>query len=112
MTRACVHFCSHDHPVKNKNYSNDIAKGDNLVKELVLRTPMATNSTIILEATKEMVGDMLVAPNGVQQKTLVMVDLLPRFDCCKHFRFGRISNKVTSFRYFCRFGIMDSITKL
>lgn len=64
MTCACVHFSIHNHPVKIGDYHDDIAKGESLVKEQVQRTPTVTNSTIVLEATKEMLGDMLLAPNG------------------------------------------------
>jgi hypothetical protein len=70
ITRACVHFGTHDHPVKVGAYREDIAKGESLVEEHVHRTPFATKSAIVLEATKEMVGDMLVQPKGQNQKLL------------------------------------------
>jgi hypothetical protein len=70
MTRAYVHFGNHNHPVKIGAYRDDIARGESVVEEQVQRTPTATNSAIVLEATKEMVGDMLVVAEGVQSKTL------------------------------------------
>lgn len=43
-----------------------------MVDKQVQQMPTATNCAIVLEATKEMVGDMLVARDGVLQKTLEM----------------------------------------
>ena len=112
MTRAFVHFGTHNHPVKIGAYRDDIAKGESLVEEQVQRTPTATNSAIVLEATKEMVGDMLVVAEGVQSKTLELNELLPLFNRCKELSSPSIRNKMTGFKYFRRFGVMDSITKL
>lgn len=47
MTRACVHFGTHNHPVKIGDYRKDIAKGRSLVKEQVHWTSMATNFDIV-----------------------------------------------------------------
>jgi hypothetical protein len=51
MTRAYVHFGTHDHPVKVGAYREDIAVGESLVEEHVHRIPSATKSAIVLEAT-------------------------------------------------------------
>lgn len=84
MTRTCVHFGTHDPPVRIGDYGDDTERGDNLVDEQVHRIPptTATNSTIVLEATKEIVGDMLVARDGVQQKNLEIKELFSFFDRC------------------------------
>jgi hypothetical protein len=70
MTRTYVHFGNYNHPVKIGAYRDDIARGESVVEDQVQRTPTATNFAIVLEATKEMVGDMLVVAEGVQSKTL------------------------------------------
>ena len=100
MTRACVHFGTHDHPVKVGAYRDDIARGESLVEEHVHRTPFASKSAIVLDATKEMVGDMLVAAEGAESKTLELDDLLPLFDRCKELTSPNIRNRVTGFKYF------------
>lgn len=61
MTCACVHFGTHDPLVKIGDYGDDIARGESFVEEQVHGTPTATNSAFVLETTKEMVRDMLVA---------------------------------------------------
>lgn len=112
MTRACVHFGTHNHPVKIGDYRKDIAKGRSLVKEQVHWTSMATNFDIVQDATEEMLGDMLIAPNGVQHRTLEIDKLLPLFDRCQQFSSASFRNKVSDFQYFGTSRIMDSITKL
>lgn len=64
MTRACIHFGSHAHPIKVGDYRDTVELTTNLLSDQVEHTPTATNSTIALEATKELVEDMLVALEG------------------------------------------------
>ena len=73
---------------------------------------MATNSSIVLEASKELIGELLLRPKGAPQKSLEFHKLIPVLDQCKHMSSPNIRNQVTSFRYMRRFGVMDSITKL
>ncbi len=112
MTRACIHFGTHDHHVNVGDYRDDIELTTSLIGDQVERTPTATNSAIVLEASKEFVGEMLVAPEGAQQQTLGMEQLLPLFDRCKHLTSPSVRNRVSGFKYMRRFGVMDSITKL
>ena len=83
-----------------------------LLREQVERTPTATNSSILLEASKELIGELLLRPEGAPQKNLEFHKLIPVLDQCKHMSSPSIRNQVTSFRYMRRFGVMDSITKL
>ena len=76
------------------------------------KTPTATNSTIVLEASKELLGELLLCPEGALQKNLVLEKLIPVYDECKHMSSPSIQNEITTFRYLRRFGVMDSITKL
>ena len=112
MTRACVHLGSHDHPVKVGDYRDSIEQTKSLISDQVERTPTATNSSIVLEASKELLGPLLLARDGEEQKPLELTDLLPLFDKCKHLTSPNVRNSVTSFRYLRRFGVMDSITRL
>jgi len=112
MTRACVHLGSHNHPVKTGDYRDSIEHTSNLIIEQVDWTPTATNSFIVLEATKELLRPLLLAVDGEVQKTLELPELLPLFDCCKHLTSPNVRNIVSSFRYMRRFGVMDSITQL
>jgi len=76
------------------------------------RTSVATNSSIVLEAMKELVGELLLHLDGVPLKTLNIVELLLVLNKCKYFSSPNIRNEVTSFKYLRRFGIMNNITKL
>ena len=76
------------------------------------RTPSATNSAIIMDATKELLGDLLLCPDGELPKTLDFLELVPVLDKCKYFSSPSIRNKVTSFKQLRRFGVINNITKL
>ena len=80
MSRACIHLGFHSHPVKQGNYRESSAKLRTLIGEQVERTPSATNSAIVQEATKEYLGELLLCPEGVPQKTLAIDELVPVLD--------------------------------
>ena len=112
MTRACLHLGSHRHPVKVGIYRDAMERTRSLLGEQVERTPTATNSSIVLEASKELIGELLLRPEGAPQKSLEFHELIPVLDQCKHMSSPSIRNQVTSFRYMRRFRVMDNITKL
>ena len=76
------------------------------------RTPSATNSAIIMDATKELLGDLLLYPDGELPKTLDFSELISVHDKCKYFSSPSIRNEVMSFKHLRGSGIIDSITKL
>jgi hypothetical protein len=91
MTRACLHLGVHEHPVKVGEDQEIKERTRKLIEEQVERTPKATNSTIVMEASKELVA--------VLEK-------------CKYMSSPSIKNDVTAFRYIRRFGVMDGIATL
>jgi hypothetical protein len=112
MTRACIHLGSHAHPVKVGLDREFVERADSILGEQVQRTPTATNSAIIMEASKDLLGGLLLHPDGTTHTTLTFNELVPVLNTCKHMSSPSIRNKVTTFRYLRRFGVMDSITKL
>jgi hypothetical protein len=76
------------------------------------RTLHATNSSIVMEATKELVGELLLRPEGAPSKTFTFEKLVPVLDKCKYMSSPSIKNDMTSFRYIWRYGDMDGITIL
>jgi hypothetical protein len=54
-----------------------------LLGEQVERTPHATNSVIMMEATKELLGELLLAPQGVPAKIMTFEEVVPVLDKCK-----------------------------
>jgi hypothetical protein len=112
MTRACVHLESHDHPVKVGDYRDSIKQTGSVTSDRVEQTSTATNLSIVLEASKELVGMLLLARDGKEQNPLELTNLLPLFDKCKHLTSPNVCNFVTSLRYLQRFGVMDNITRL
>jgi hypothetical protein len=65
MTRTCVHLGIHEHPVKVGEDQEIKEKTRKLIEEQVERTPKANNSAIVMEASKELVGELLIDPEGV-----------------------------------------------
>ena len=64
MTRTCVHLGSHSHLVKIGISRETMERTRSLLGEQVERTPTATNSSIALEANKELIGELLLCPDG------------------------------------------------
>ena len=64
MTRACIHFGIHAHPVKIGDYRDSIEHTTSFLSEQIQSTPTATNSALVLEASKDLGGDMILAPKG------------------------------------------------
>jgi hypothetical protein len=65
----------------------------------VERIPHATNAAIVMEATKELLGKLLLVPQGVPAKTLTFEELVPVLDKCKYLMLPSVKNNVTTFRY-------------
>ena len=111
-TRAFVHLGTHSHPVKDGELQDMRDRTRSLIGEQMERTPWATNSSIVMEATKELLGEFLLRPEGDSSWVLDFTDLVPVLDKCKFITSPNIRNEVSSFKHFKKFGIIDSITKL
>jgi hypothetical protein len=112
MTRACVHLGVHEHLVKNREYQDFKDRSRTLLAEQVERIPHATNSSIVMEATKELLGELLLWPEGAPSKTFTFEELVPVLDKCRYMSSPSIKNDVTSYWYIRRYGVMDGITML
>ena len=76
------------------------------------RTPSATNSSIVMEATKELLGEFLLQPDGDSSTVMDFTNLVLVLDKCKYITSPNIRNEASLFKHFRKFGIIDSITKL
>ena len=112
VTRACIHLGHHKHPVKVGDYRDTKSKINTVIEEQIQRTPSATKSAVVLEASKELLGEFLLRSEDERPKTLSLEDLVPVLDRFKDMGSPSIRNKVVTFRYLRRYGVMDSITKL
>jgi hypothetical protein len=112
MTRAYVHLGVHEHLVKNGEYQDFKDRSRTFLGEQVERTLHATNSSMVMEATKELVGELLLRPEGAPTKTFTFEELVPVLEKCKYMSLPSIKNDVTSFKYIQRYGVMDGITML
>ena len=83
MTRACIHFRVHKHLVKDGEYQDFKDHTCTLLGKQAERTLYTKNSVIVIEATKELLGELLLAPHGVPAKTLTFEELVPVLDKCK-----------------------------
>jgi hypothetical protein len=59
-----LHLEVHEHPVKVGKDQEIKERMRKLIEEQVERTSKATNSTIIMEASKELMGELLIDPEG------------------------------------------------
>jgi hypothetical protein len=112
MTRACLHLGVHEHPVKVGEDQEIKERTRKLIEEHVERTPKATNSTIVMEASKELVDELLIDSKGAPVRKYDLEELLPILEKCKYMNSPSIKNDVTVFRYIRRFGVMDGIAML
>jgi hypothetical protein len=111
-TRACIHIGTHDHPVKVGDYRDTKVEISGLIEEQIEKTPQATKSAVVLEASKVLIGNYLLQPDDAPPKKFSLEELVPVLDRCKDTASPNIRNKVMSFRFLRRYGVMDSITKL
>jgi hypothetical protein len=65
-----------------------------------------------MEASKELMGELLIDPEGAPVRKYDLEELVPILEKCKYMSSPSIKNDVTTFKYTRRFGIMDSITML
>ena len=112
MIRACLHLGVHDHSVNVGEDQEIKEKTHELIQKQVERTPKGTNSAIVMEASKELVGELLIHPNGVPVQKYDLEELVPILEKCRYMSFPNIKNDVTTFKFICRFGVMDGIATL
>ena len=110
--RVCIHLGHHSHPVKVGEYRQSCKKIDALIEEHVEWTPQATVSKIVMEASKDLLHEYLIRDENDPPTILSLNELEPVFDNCKELNSPSLRNRVYTFKYLQRFGIMDGITKL
>ena len=102
----------HRHPVKVSNYRDNCKRIVALIEEHVERTPQATHKKIVVEASKDLLGEFLFRSDTDPHQFLSLEELEPVFYRCKDLNFPHLRKKVTNFKYLCRLGVMDGIAKL
>ena len=112
MTRACLHLGIHDHPVNVGEDQGIKERTHHLIEEEVERTPKATNSAIVIEASKELVSDLLINSEKATIQKFDLEELVSVLEKCKYMSFPNIKNNVTVFKFIQRFGVMDGIATL
>ena len=93
-------------------YDKSRKKIDVLIEEHVKQTPQATVSKIVMEASKDLLGEYLIRDKDDPPTVLSLNELESVFDSCKELNCPSLRNRVYTFKYLRRFGIMDGITKL
>jgi hypothetical protein len=94
------------------DYRDTKAEINGLIEEQIEKTPQATKSAVVLEASKVLIDNYLLQPDDVSPKKFTLEEFVPVLDRCKDMIFPNIRIKVMSFRFLRRYGVMDSITKL
>jgi hypothetical protein len=65
-----------------------------------------------MEASKKLVGELLIDPEGAPVRKYDLEELVPVLEKYKYMSSPSIKNDVTAFRFIQRFGIMDGIATL
>jgi hypothetical protein len=65
-----------------------------------------------MEATKKLVGELLLDPKGAPARKYDLEELVPVLDKCQYMSSPSIKNNMTTFKYIRRFGVMDGIAML
>ena len=73
---------------------------------------MTTVSKIVMEASKDLLGEYLIRDENDSPTVLSLNELEHIFDSCKELNSPSLQNRVYTFKYLRRFGVMDGITKL
>jgi hypothetical protein len=110
MTCACMHLGLHKHLVKageNQKFKEWIRT---LIGKQLKRTPKATNSEIVMEATKELVGELMLHPEVALARKFDLKELVNVLDKFKYMSLPSMQNNGTTFRYLRRFGVVNGIT--
>ena len=81
--RACIHLGHHSHSVKVGDYKQSCKKIDVLIKEHVARTPQALINKIVIEASKDLLGEYLIRDEGDPPIVLSLNELEPIFNIYK-----------------------------
>jgi hypothetical protein len=110
--RVCIHIGTYQHPMKVKNYKDSRKRINALLEEHVDRSPQATYSKIVLEASMDIIGNFLLSGENDTQCLLSLKELEPMFDSCRELNSPNLRKKVSSFKYLRRFDVMDGIAKL
>ena len=111
-TRVFVHLDTHSHPVKDGELRDMRERTCSFIEEHVERMPGANNSSIVIGAMKELLGEFFLRPEEDSFRVMDFNDLVFVLDKCKYITSPNIQNEVSSFKHFRKFGIINSITKL
>ena len=97
--RACIHLGHHSHHIKVGDYRHSHKKIDALIEEHVDRTPQATVSKIVMETSKDLLGQYLIGNEDDPPSVLSLNELEPIFDSCKELNSPSLQNRVYTFKY-------------
>ena len=110
--RACIHIGTHQHPVKVGDCRDNRKRINALLEEHVERTPQATHIKIILQASKDIVGEFHHSDDSDIHRLLSLKKLEHMFESCRELNFPNLRSKVSTFKFLRRFGVMNGIAKL
>jgi seryl-tRNA synthetase len=65
-----------------------------------------------MKASKELVGELLIDPEGAPVRKYDLEELVPVLKKCKYMSSPSIKNDVIAYKYIRRFGVMDGIATL
>ena len=98
--RTCIHLGHHSHPVKVGDYRQSCKKIDALIEKHVEWTPQATVSKIVMEASKDLLGEYLIRDeNDPPTDILSLNELEHVFDSYKELNSPSLRNRVYTFKY-------------
>jgi len=98
MSRAAIHFGEHCHPIAEGMYRDSIQEICGLIAKQIAKTPMATNSTIALLASKDFLNNYLFHNEEGEKEMLKVEEMEEVMDRFQYLSSPNIWNMISSFR--------------
>ena len=115
ISRACVHLSIHEHLVPNDTRCESLDMNYQYVANVVIKTPTARNSVIILAMSKKFLADYLLkSPSNGEGHHLASSSLEVVIDKISIFASSNCRDFVSCSNHFvcCELGMMDCIMAL
>jgi hypothetical protein len=88
-----MHHGVHEHPVKDGEYQDFKEKTQIFLKKQVKKILRTTKFAIVLEASKELVKELLLHPTGTPEKSFSLKELMLVLDKYKYMSLPYIATK-------------------
>ena len=108
--KAYIYLSYYSHSVKVGYYKHNCKNIDALIN--IDHTHEVTISKVVIDTSKDLLSNFLLCNGGHSPMVLSLQMLEPSFDSYKELNSPSFRNRIYTFKYLPRFGIIDGIIKL